>query len=110
MDLKLKDKEAWDTAVAVNVDPYGKCCIDVARRVMEKIDAGEEINPHKLICDADKEIGAGGITGYMAGAVASMISAWHEKGEEFKRVWNKGHGVENAKGTVNPALVTVNLK
>ena len=48
-----------------------------------------DFDTHELICRADNEsAGDGGITGFMAGAVASMISACHSRGDEFRRKWN----------------------
>ena len=61
----------------------------VARRVMEILDEGKEFDCHSIIIKADKETEAGGITGFMAGAVASMVSQCHERGEEFRQQWNK---------------------
>ena len=67
-----------------------------------------DFDTHKLICDADKAINAGGITGFMAGCVAQMISDVHSRGDEFKKKWNKGYGVEDDKpGVVNQAKVRV---
>ena len=68
--------------------------------------------PHNLVNRADDNIHAGGITGYMAGAVASMVSACHSRGEEFKRAWNAKYlreGEEDKAGVVNPALITINM-
>lgn len=107
----IKQKE-WDKCVSINQDPYGKCCIDVARKAMEILDnEPDDFDCHSLICRADDEIDAGGITGFMAGCVAQMISELHSRGEEFRKKWNKEHGIkeENDKGgVVNPALFTIN--
>jgi hypothetical protein len=90
---KLKDEEKWNTYVNVNKEPYGACCVNVARRVMEILD--EDPTPlrmgyhpdihtaHGIICKADKDIDAGGITGFMAGAVSRMVFDCHERGQEF---------------------------
>ena len=83
--MELKDKEAWIAWEENNKDPYGKCCIDVARRVMEILDNGEDFDTHKIICQADKEINAGGITGFMAGCVASMVSTCHVRGKNLEK-------------------------
>ena len=117
--MKLKNKELWDNFVESNQDPYGGCCVNVARRVMELLD--EDPTPlhpgyhpdihtaHGLICKADEDIKAGGITGFMAGAVAFMISQCHERGDEFKKVWNNHHN-HDGDGVVNPAVVTIETK
>ena len=112
--MKLKNKELWIEWVEKNTDPYGLCCVNVARRVMELLEDDStplhngyhpDIHtPHGLICKADYDVKAGGITGFMAGCVAQMVSQVHERGEEFRRIWN---GEYNGDGAVNPALITV---
>ena len=125
--MKLKDKKGWNVYVKTNTDPYGKCCVDVARRVMELLEEDltplhegyhPDINtPHGLICKADTDIDGGGITGFMAGCVAQMVAKCHERGDEFRRVWNKenqindeGDKANESGGVLNPALVTVSKK
>ncbi|SRR5258708_10674683 len=97
--------------VLKNTDPYGKCCVDVALRVMEYLDQENEFNPHYLICRADNDIKAGGITGYMAGVAAQIVAEVHSRGEEFRKAWNKEYGVgEDHGGTVNLAILTLGPK
>lgn len=106
----IKNQKLWDEYVSKNNDPYGKCCVDVAREVMRILDEGNDFDVHKIICDADDNINAGGITGFMAGCVARMISKCHSRGEEFNDKWNEFHGVSKEKangGTVNPAILTI---
>ena len=108
--MPIADAKKWKTFETKNQDAYGKCCVDVAREIMRKLD--EDPSPitdtHKLVCDADKAISGGGITGFMAGCVASMIWQVHSRGQEFKDAWNKGHGVASSvQGVVNPAILTV---
>ena len=107
----ITDQKRWLSWVAANEDPYGKACVDVARRVMEIIDKEEpeELDTHELIQRADDEIDAGGITGYMAGAIATMVSQCHSRGAEFKKAWNKSYGCEICEGVVNPSIVNLNL-
>ena len=33
----ITNKEKWDEWVEANKDPYGKCCVDVAREVMRQL-------------------------------------------------------------------------
>lgn len=112
--MPIINQEDWDKWVKNNDDPYGGCCVNVAREVMRMLDEinNDNWDAHQLICDADNNIKAGGITGFMAGAAAQMISHCHSKGEIFKKKWNKSHGVEDedAKGVVNPAIVTIETK
>jgi hypothetical protein len=116
-EMPITNQEKWDIYVEKNDDPYGGCCINVAREVMRVLDTDEypegKIDTHKIICDADKNIKAGGITGFMAGAVASMVAQCHSRGQEFRLNWNNEHGVgeDDAKGgTVNPAIMTIGEK
>jgi hypothetical protein len=115
--MKLKDESAWNDWVEKNTDPYGKCCVDVARRVMEILDDGQPFDTYNIICQADNDINAGGITGFMAGCVASMISVCHERGEEFRRQWNNDNQIGNegdkandSGGVLNPALLNISTE
>jgi len=111
--MAIIDQVAWDGHVERNDDPYGGACVNVARRVMELLDElpeGANVDTHKLICDADKDIKAGGITGFMAGCVAQMVGQCHSRGDEFRKSWNKDNGIEEEQakgGTVNPAILTI---
>jgi hypothetical protein len=109
--IKTKD---WDEWVENNEDAYGKACVDVARRVMEILDEEKEFEPHTIICQADDDIDAGGITGFMAGAVASMVFHCHSRGEEFRKLWNtdvqsgtEGDKANEEGGVLNPALLNI---
>ncbi|MHC4620377.1 MAG: hypothetical protein ACYTEQ_21720 [Planctomycetota bacterium] len=113
--MAITKTEDWEKCVEINKDPYGKACVDVARRVMELLDAEPgEFDPHKLICRADDDIDAGGLTGFMAGCVAQMVSACHSRGEDFRRKWNldsqihdEGEKANESGGILNPAVLTV---
>lgn len=113
--MPIQKECLWIEYVEQNTDGYGKACVDVARRVMEILDEEPpaEINCHALISRADHEVlGADndGITGFMAGAVAHMVSQCHSRGVEFRKAWNLTFGVENDAGTVNPAILEVEVK
>lgn len=91
--MPIINETIWETYVDKNKDDYGKACVDVARRVMEILDTNTsklyhgyapDLNtPHGIICKADDDIGAGGITGFMASCVVAMIRKCHSRGEEF---------------------------
>ena len=109
--MPISDKAKWNDVVKINsTDGYSSCCVNIAAEVMRLLDLPEnqKFECHDLINKADDNIKAGGITGFMAGAAASMVSQCHSRGEEFKRQWNKGYGVpDDAEGTVNPAILTI---
>jgi len=116
--MPIVKQEDWDKWVKNNYDPYGAACIDVARRVMKILDEEPgEFDCHDTICRADKETDAGGITGFMAGVVASMVSRCHSRGEEFRLKWNlsnqignEGERANDSGGVLNPALLNVGTK
>ena len=112
--MSITNQEAWDKAVKVNDEPYGKACVDVTRRVMEILDEDNDFDCHEIICRADKDVKAGDITGFMASCVAQMISSCHSRGEEFRRAWNKDNQIGNegekaneSGGVLNPALLNI---
>jgi len=111
----MKNQKLWNNYEKKNTDAYGKACVDVARKVMEMLDKDSTplkngYHPdldtaHGLICKADKDIDAGGITGFMAGCVAEMVSSCHERGDEFRKSHN-GDEYEG-EGVLNHALITI---
>jgi len=109
--MPIVKQEDWESWVKANEDPYGKACIDVARRVMEILDEEEGFDLHEIIRRADEDAQTGGITGFMAGCVAQMVSHCHSRGEEFRKAWNrdvgKATGQEDSDGVLNPAIITV---
>ena len=125
--MSIVNKEIWDSYVNNNKDAYGKCCVDVAREVMRLLDEDntplhegyhpDKNTPHGLICLADDNIEAGGITGFMAGAVATMVSQCHSRGEEFRKIWNheiqigtEGDEANKNGGVLNPAILNISKK
>lgn len=86
--MPIVHQDLWEEWVKNNSnDGYSNCCVKVAEEVMRVLD-NEDIgdkNTWKLICEADKNIKAGGITGFMAGAVVTMIFSVHSKGPEIAR-------------------------
>lgn len=113
--MPITDEKTWQISVEKNTDPYGKAVVDVARKAMELLDERPgEIDCHKIICDADKAINAGGITGFMAGCVAQTIAACHSRGDEFRRKWNidnqisdEGEKANDSGRILNPAVLVV---
>ncbi len=111
--MPITDQESWNKCVKNNKDPYGAACIKVAKRVMEILDEEREFSPYEIINRADTEVKAGGITGFMAGCVAQMVSYCHSRGEEFRKAWNgavgKTTGQEDTDGVLNPAILNISL-
>jgi len=109
----ITNKKLWNSWMKNNKDPYGKCCVDIARKVMELLDDGDhkDFDPNEIITEAEKLIGEEGITGFMAGCIARIVSICHSRGEEFKKKWNEYYALteedKNRESTINPALITI---
>jgi hypothetical protein len=111
----MKNEDLWNDYVSKNKDGYGGACIKVAREVMRVLDTDKTplhngYHPdvhtaHGMICKADDDTKAGGLSGFMAGAVAQMVSECHERGDEFRKSHN-GDEYEG-EGVVNHALLTI---
>lgn len=116
--MPITNEKYWNECVDKNDDPYGGACVMVARKAMEILDEEpSDFDTHELICRADRESEAGGITRFMAGCVAEMISVCHSRGDEFRRKWNSDNQIgdegdkASEKGAVlNPALLTISTK
>lgn len=104
--LQLKDKESWEKSVKANSDTYGKCVVDVARKVMELLQEKTDFDASDLISEANKDLGSG-ITGFMAGCATNIVAKVHVRGDEFRKSWNKNYGSDSTEGTVNPAIITI---
>lgn len=111
----IKNKAAFKKYEDNNVDPYGKCCVDVARRAIEILDTQKgDYDPHEIICQASRELKAG-ISGFMAGCISQMVIECHDKGEDFRKKWNldcqinkEGEEANKTGGILNPALININ--
>ena len=86
----IVDMDAWEEYQNKNTDPYGAACVTVARNVMLYLDEnptefelGYSPNmktTHGIICHCDT---VGGITGFMAGYVTTMVSRCYKDGWKF---------------------------
>ena len=118
--MPLVKQEEWQKQVDINTDPYGGCVVKVAGEVMRRLDLPEykEFNTHKIICDAEHGIGEEGITGFMAGCIAQIVSHCHSRGEEFRQKWNLENGLSKESGekankdggVINPAILELKEK
>lgn len=117
--MPIIKKEDWEEWVKINAkDPYSKCCTDIAKKVMELLDDNdhEQFNANDIVGEADRLLDAG-ITGFMSGCVAQMVSKCHSRGEEFRKKWNtetqigdEGDEANKGKGILNPALLSIGKK
>ena len=113
--MPVTNQKKWDECVEINKDAYGGCCVNVARQVMKILDEEpSDFDTHKIICRADEEVKASGITGFMAGCVAQMVSQCHSRGEEFRQKWNKDNQIKDegdkankGNGVLNPAILEI---
>ena len=111
--MPIVNEKVWAEYEDKNKDPYGGCCVKVSREVMRLLDGRKEFNAFDLVCEASKNVDSGGITGFMSGAVATMVAKCHSRGEEFNDSWNGHYGVSKekaGKNTVNPAILTIETK
>jgi len=120
----IREKD-WQEYVDKNQDPYGKGCVDIARKVMQLLDEEPDTPIEKgwghfgvsgLIIRAQESIGEREVTAFMAGAVAKMVSVCHSRGEEFRKIWNLDTQIgnegekANLEGNVlNPGILKRNI-
>ena len=109
MKIKSNMEKEFEKCIEVNShDCYSKGVIDYMIRwadMMEKcISNGENINDiaKKTSHEADTD----GITGFMYGCAAHLLSRFWEYGEDLRKWHNKQYGYEGD-GVVNPAVFTV---
>lgn len=95
-----------------NSDPYGRACFTYAERWADLLEKKieESDDPEKAIVDnAEKlshEADVEGITGFMYGAAASILSQCWLYGE-YLRKWHNKEYYYDGDGVVNPAIITI---
>lgn len=108
--MNITNPELWKRCTDNNQDSYGKGINDYAERwanLMEtRLASGESLAdialPTSFEADTD------GITGFMFGAaVATLVEVW-EHGAAL-RTWHNSRYDYTGEGTVNPALITVQI-
>ncbi len=104
--VKTEDAEEWMQCVDKNTnDAYSCCVVETTLLCLKKLQEGATCE------EVEKIYGEMGLTGYMAGAVSSMIVHFSTRGNEFKQYWNKKFGItEEEKGVVNPAVLVLSQK
>ncbi len=108
LPLTTKDDKSakdWQSSLKKNQDSYGWAVMEVVSKLGAALDEG--LPPAEAEAKAIK---GSGITGFMAGAMAQMIANLHPRGDEFNKYWNHQFGADDAKGTVNPAILTIKEK
>lgn len=106
-----KSKKDWQKWVRVNSkDGYSKAAMKFARRwakymqyLMKKHNKPVSLiaNEAYKVCDVE------GITGFMYGCAVGALSSCWKYGDDLKKWHNKEWGNEDAKGVVNPSIITL---
>ena len=104
MQVKKGLEKEYEKYVKKNQDGYGNAAVIAGAKV------GKALSEGKTCKKAHDEMYGCDLTGFLAGCVAQAISYFHLRGEEFRKWWNKSYGVEEGKGVVNPAIMTIKEK
>lgn len=112
----MRDPAAWQVAVDVNADPYGRCCIEYAARWARLMDellaAGTTVAAvaKGTSDDADTE----GITGFMYSMAVGLLARCWVHGEALRRWHNldaqigtEGEQANATGGVLNTALLHI---
>lgn len=105
MSKGIKDQEKWDEYVKYcsQEDEYGKVCVDIAGKVMDKLDEdptpvsntieakdADERTPVRLVKAAAKELGHTNLSDFRFSMVAQMVDNHHERGNELNILYKPG--------------------
>lgn len=104
--IKEEDAEEWMQCVDKNTnDAYSGCIMEATLLCLKKLHEG-------ATCEEVENVYVEmGLTGYMAGAVSSMLVHFSVRGTEFRQYWNKKFCIsEEEKGVVNPAILVKSSK
>lgn len=114
--MQFKNEELWNQGLANNQDSYGSCIYRYAASwatlMEEKMATGAKLTDFakEMSHQADVE----GITGFMYGAAASILSETWIHGEELRRWHNldsqirdEGEKANEEGGVLNPALLNI---
>lgn len=109
--LELSDAEGWKKSREANTDGYGSAALDYAEgwAKLMQIELAKGKTVGQCYDYTQKGLGFLGITGFQFGCAVSILSQTWKHGEELRKVHNKKYGVsEDKKGTINPAIITIN--
>lgn len=107
--VKPETAEEWMQFADNNTnDGYSVFVVKAVISMMKKFEEGISFE------EAEKQVYNEelGLSGFMAGAAANALSHFAKNGDAYRDHWNKQYGVEEAeeKGTVNPAILSINKK
>ncbi len=107
--VKPETAEEWMQFADNNTnDGYSVFVVKAVISMMKKFEEGISFE------EAEKQVYNEelGLSGFMAGAAANALSHFAKNGDAYRVHWNKRYGVEDAeeKGTVNPAILSINKK
>ena len=119
--MKMSNEAAWNECNKVNAgDPYGMAVINYAKRWAELMESrlGAKVGEGPQVADiaekASHDADTDGITGYMYGCAASILSKCWIHGEDLRRWHNvnvqvglEGERANENGGTLNPALLHI---
>lgn len=110
--MEFSDEKAWQQAVDVNTDPYGRGVITFAERwarlMQVEIATGKKLED--VADSTSNEADTEGVTGFMYGAAVHTLASSWKYGDQLRKWHNKQYGVEeDTQGTVNPAVITINV-
>lgn len=105
--MKLQPEKFEQEKKECEGNNYALCIVKVADKVMDYLEelGDKEFSADDLITRADRELNEG-ITGNMAAYVSMLVTKYHSRGEDFRKSWNKHWNRPDAKGIINPAVVT----
>jgi hypothetical protein len=115
-EIELADEKGWREGLANNSDDYGKGVFDYAERWARLMQLA--MIEGRTLRDAAEstshEADIDGITGFMYGAAASILSQCWKHGEELRRWHNlsiqindEGEKANDSGGVLNPALLSI---
>jgi len=107
--VKPETAEEWMQFADNNTnDGYSVFVVKAVISMMKKFEEGISFE------EAEKQVYNEelGLSGFMAGAAANALSHFAKNVDAYRDHWNKQYGVEEAeeKGTVNPAILSINKK
>ena len=109
--MTLKNKELWNEFVESNKDFYGRGVITYAERWANSMESliNDGANLVDIAEKTSREADTEGITGFMYGTAVSILKKCWIFGDELNNWHNKQYGY-NGEGTVNPAVICVDIK